>query len=1234
MSHADVNSLHQRTYSNISITSSSFMNSTTANNDMNETTDLNDLNGTMKTSSIHNNTSILLDSTESLINNIPNSIYELVKNVNYKKKSTTTSLLSINSTSTVISLNGPTSKDIPPTKLTSVEHVSDSEFEKYLDELDENFDEFSSSKLLTTSSLSKLEKCNNTNPDDARVGSSTHGSLNPLNEEQEAMLESNKLTNVPDIYFNEDFKLDNPRIFSKVVENARFLTLIDDNSDSAVVSNKIMVDHEALQDKLSSYLDIVEVHLIHEISKSSDNFFSALDDLKKITNSSKFLTDQLQNVDSQLSDIRSQKIQNAKNLLQLVQKYQNIQKFDQILVQIKTILQQADLAETAYYKGSYDHSLQLIDSVFAMIRGNVPPHPLVDELIVNWKFPLSDLNRLPALIPLKRLLSNLITDTGKSYAKLFSNFLIDDLRANYESISTFKVLQRLLGNEKHVSANESYSVISEDFRMKIVVYLKGLTRCGELSSAFKLYEERLSNELKSIFKSNLPTDGSSNPIESNKSDDSRSTNITSNINNALILSDLVKNMTPKEFENMLVDDYTKFSETFRRLTIHKNLLLTTSIDSLNSFDPQILRVQPDMIMELDITNSISYSINSIQRRMAKLIRIREQQNSSIPLNYFPRFYKLNMSFLTECEIVSKGMVNDPVLKDVVNRQLMIFIQQFHKESMKRCIRIVETEIWKDDGMPIESQLTLDLIARSAEGNVEDREWTEGLGLDFADYNEEKKFDEKTKDGANSEASTVDDQIEIRKTLNLHSQNYILPSSVGAVLSNLRAYLMLVHYFKNNINNVISQSYLPELLKTINLKIHQSVLGAQATKTAGLKHITTKHLALAGEVCRFWSVVVADIERACLSEINNGGGVGSKDGEQINKVRKAIMKEFEEVRGLFGEQVVDVYDKLVAIMRDTTLALVQGLKATSFVNPQAGGDSVNSYMESIVKKTLTIARSVQRYLPAEEYDGVLTRIFGEYEKILCGKYNEILEECASDKETTLKVKKQIWRDIKFFGEKLDDENAGDTVRKLLDFTGFGDQSPQTETLQEAKLDSDNITLPMNPKVETDVRLEVAPHNVTDKVPSISPHATPDPKAEKKLVDETKVLSDDISKVETQTVETDHKDEIRSQNPSVGPEAAAASSQATNGTGNIVVDGAKENPNYDIQKNDSDATLKSDPKSSLKGDPENDADDISKTNTAADAEADSKNDAEVDVSTDATGVVTDVAKDDVTDRRRCG
>ena len=51
---------------------------------------------------------------------------------------------------------------------------------------------------------------------------------------------------------------------------------------------------------------------------------------------------------------------------------------------------------------------------------------LIDKIVSNWKYPLKDLNKLPALLPLKRLLSNLISDTGKSYAKLFSNYLIDE----------------------------------------------------------------------------------------------------------------------------------------------------------------------------------------------------------------------------------------------------------------------------------------------------------------------------------------------------------------------------------------------------------------------------------------------------------------------------------------------------------------------------------------------------------------------------------------------------------------------------------------------------------------------------------------------------------------------------------------------------------------------------------------------------------------------------------------
>lgn len=1064
---------------------------------------------------------LLEDSAESVLTQTPNSIHDLVKNVNYRTKSTTTSLLAISSTSTVISLNGPTAKDIPPTRLSTVTVVDDATFEHYVDTIEDFYDDFSSAKSLTSQTLSKLDANDSDDGQGSERGAEGERekgkeTFNPLNEEQEAMLDSNKLSNVPDFYFRDDFRLDDPRVFRKVTENSRFLSLIDDDDDydnlkhPNSASGATAVDHEQLQDNLSSYLDIVEVNLLHEISKSSENFFSALDDLKKITTSAEHLSTRLQSVDGLLRELKSSKIIRASNLVNLLQKYQNIEAFNQVLLQIKTILSQADLAEDCYYKGDYDRSLQLIDSVFALIKGNVPPHPFVDEIVAaaHWRYPLKDLNKLPALFPLKRLLSNLISDTGKSYAKLFANFLIDDLRYTYENVDTYSVLQRILSNtdakggSNASSSSENYNIVSDVFKEKITSYIRGLTRCGELSSAFRLYEEQLVNELKWIFKSNLPTDKSEPAHSSARSDDSRSTTVTNTntatntntnsattaVSNALILSDLVKNMTPKEFEAMLVDDYVKFSETFRRLSVHKNLLLSTAVDTLNAFDPHILKAQPDIVMDLDITPSTSSAIASIQRRMAKVIRIRELQNSYTPLNLFLRFYSLNANFLVECEVVSRGLVTDPILKDVMNRQLMIFVQQFHKSSLKRCIQLIEQEVWKDDGLAVDAQDTLELIFRASEGKVDDEEWFKGLSLDFEDYNPIRDAD---KENATTDTAVATSAIsttkEVRKTLNIHSQSYILPSSVAHILGTLRAYLLLAHYFKTNINSIISQTYLPELLKAINLKIHQSVLGTQATKTAGLKHITTKHLALAGEVCRFWSAVVVDLERVCLSELDNVTTTNNRianrnnDRDVSNQTRANIIKEFNEVRGLFGEQVVDIYDKLVSIMRDTMLAVVQNVDINLFVNANDVNEkdvTVNSYMESIVKKTLTIARSVQRYLPEEEYDGIMRRIFAEYVKILGDKYLGILMKCSEEQKMVAKV--QIIGDMRFFGDKLADvqssEGTVERVFERLKIKGDGTVTEQMEQNEQSDVQKGEVGEEMNDEQKgqrEDQQKEVAP-----------------------------------------------------------------------------------------------------------------------------------------------------------------
>ena len=80
---------------------------------------------------------------------------------------------------------------------------------------------------------------------------------------------------VPKVFRDPNFRLDDPRIFKQVLEGSKIS--LDENDDSLNVIN-----NTDLQEKLSNYLDIVEVNLVDEIAKSSDSFFNTIGDLENI----------------------------------------------------------------------------------------------------------------------------------------------------------------------------------------------------------------------------------------------------------------------------------------------------------------------------------------------------------------------------------------------------------------------------------------------------------------------------------------------------------------------------------------------------------------------------------------------------------------------------------------------------------------------------------------------------------------------------------------------------------------------------------------------------------------------------------------------------------------------------------------------------------------------------------------------------------------------------------------
>lgn len=72
---------------------------------------------------------------------------------------------------------------------------------------------------------------------------------------------STQLDAIPQVFQELDFRLDDPRVFKQVLKGT---TLMFDENDP----NLSITNNTELQEKLSDYLDIVEMNLVDEIAKS------------------------------------------------------------------------------------------------------------------------------------------------------------------------------------------------------------------------------------------------------------------------------------------------------------------------------------------------------------------------------------------------------------------------------------------------------------------------------------------------------------------------------------------------------------------------------------------------------------------------------------------------------------------------------------------------------------------------------------------------------------------------------------------------------------------------------------------------------------------------------------------------------------------------------------------------------------------------------------------------------
>ncbi|KAI5952000.1 hypothetical protein KGF54_005075 [Candida jiufengensis] len=902
----------------------------------------------------------------------PNSIYELTIGSDTararRNRIPKTSVTLNGGTTTIYNINTPTSKDIPQIQLEKLNlKVSNQELEaKFVNDIAKEYKKFEDShKKLTEDSLRKLSQ------------PSAQGELSTSSSIENFQNIEPLLNEVPDIFLDPDFKLDDPRTFKKVLEN----------SNLKYEQDHIINDTD-LQEKFSHYLDLVEMNLIAEIEKSSDSFFDTIGDIENIQKKSDNCVNDYQNIIKKLNHLEQNQAKQGLRILDKMIEKRNVEALEITTIQLQYITSIFQLANLSFHHNDYFKCLNQIVAVESLIHG-VHYDEIIDEDVKNLypKLTVINLSNLPALIHLINDLQTLKTNCSRKYIHDFIDLLLQDLSSHYKSVPTKDTLNRMYVNKdksrKYASKpiNTSFRNLDPTFQSKLQEYVSNLIKAGNLINAYTLYQNRFIGEIKEIIKSNIPTTQKIDDLDSETSPTppdsaTTTTTITSNA-----LGTNIKVLTPKEFEAMLSKTYAQLSECLRRLTVHQKLLLDIALKTI----PPTSNIN---IMSLDITKAIHKAIELTQIRLRKVISVRSEQTADLPIQLYLRLFSITSAYLQECELInpafeSSGAVGD--LKAWFQDHTVYFIHRIHVNSSKSMALSCSRETWKimdDPEILGPVQVSLNEIIEYSEYQK-----TNGSrGFSGSDWLNSNDFYQDDKD-------IVDEQPQITTNkLIIDDNEFIIPNLAVITVNHIKNYIIASKAFPNYSTTI--ENNLLNYFKELNSKTSQAVLGAGATRTAGLKHITTKHLAICIRFIEFNISFLQNLQHIFKDE---------RTEDQIS---------FTKMISNYKDHETELFAKIITIMQERTIASCNKLPNINWSEPVKHPLHCHQYMENLVKDTSTVAKTLMKYLPELKYSLILSQIFDSYKRLFVESYCTKLPTFKDFNE-----KHNVLKDVDYFRVKL-------------------------------------------------------------------------------------------------------------------------------------------------------------------------------------------------------------------------
>lgn len=647
------------------------------------------------------------------------------------------------------------------------------------------------------------------------------------------------LEQVPKIFMKPDFALDDSLTFNSVLPWSHFNTAGGKGSRDAASS-------KLLQEKLSHYLDIVEVNIAHQISLRSEAFFHAMtsqhelqDYLKKTTQAVKMLRDKIAQIDKVMCEGSLQILRLALtrnncvkvyNKLKLMATVHQTQPTVQVLLSTSEFVGALDLIATT--QEVLQQELQGIHSFRHLGSQLCELEKLIDKMMIAEfsTYSHSDLNR-----PLEGECQ--VLEEERLVSLVFG--LLKQRKLNFleiygeEMIITAKniIKERVINKVSQIEEIDTDVVVKLADQMRMLNFPQWIDLLKDIFSKFTVFLQRVKatlNIIHSVVLSVLEKSQRTRELEeipqqrSAGKDSSLDTDVAYLTHEGWFISDAFSEGEPASaaVDTTSQRNTSPHSEPCSSDSVSEPECTTDSSSSKEQTSAcappggiEIIVSEDMRLTDLEL-GKLASNIQELlcnasdvcHDRAVKFLMSRAKDGFLEKLNSteFIALSRLMETFIVDTEQIC-GRKSTSLL-GALQSQANKFVNRFHEERRTKLSLLLDNERWKQADVPAEFQ---DLVDSIADGKI---------------ALPEKK-------------PVVTEERKPADVLVVEGHQYAVVGTVLLLIRIILEYCQCVDNIPSVTTDMLTR--LTDLLKYFNSRSCQLVLGAGALQVVGLKTITTK-----------------------------------------------------------------------------------------------------------------------------------------------------------------------------------------------------------------------------------------------------------------------------------------------------------------------------------------------------------------------------------------------------------